>query len=108
MTLSSSGTSCRDKTPTACQATPAAGTSLLGWLVQTAFVAVVEGTYETFRHPRGFTQGKSRQYLAVSAFPSIFGQNALISRMLGRKCKLSGAGRVAGQRRLRRVTRGWF
>lgn len=108
MTLSSSGTLCRENTPTICQTAPVCGTSLLGWLVQTAFIAVMEGAYETFRNQRGFSKGKIPQYLASSSFPSIFGQSTLISRLLSRKCKLSGAGRVAGQRRLRRVTRGWF
>ena len=76
--------------------------TLVGWLIQTAFVAVVEGTCETFSDSRGSNEGRRPGRSARFTFPLNFYQHALISRAWGRESKLSMAGRVAGERRRRR------
>lgn len=77
------------------------GSTLVGWLIQTAFIAVVEGTCETFYESRGFDQGVRPGTSSRFAFPLNFYQNALISKAWGRESKLFTTGRVAGQRRWR-------
>ena len=87
--------------------------TLVGWLIQTAVIAVVEGTCETISESRGFKEGQRRLPPArrLSAarlvFPLNFHHYALISKVWGRESKLSKAGHVAGhvvsERRRRRV-----
>jgi len=83
--------------------------SLVGWLVQTAFIAVVEGTCETYYESRGSNVGPRRlpttRRLPIGrfVFPLNFHHYALISKVWGRESKLSTAGHVAGLRRRRRA-----
>jgi hypothetical protein len=106
------------------------GASLVGWLIQTAFISVMEGTCETYYGSRGSIEGRfsrglrlaSRLRIATGArrlqqrkrsqyrkfvFALSFTQHALISKVWGRESKLSKfghvTGHVAGRRHSRRV-----
>jgi hypothetical protein len=79
------------------------GSSLVGWLIQTAFICVVEGTCETFYESRGSNQGVQPGSTSRFAFPLNFYQNTLISKIWSRESRFSTTGRVAGQRRRRRA-----
>jgi hypothetical protein len=83
----------------------------MGWLIQTAVIAVVEGTCETFAGSRSSNERgaavapraslpPSRQWLALN-----FYQNALISRLGRQQSKITTAGYVVGLRRRRRPAR---
>lgn len=85
---------------------PRFGSTLVGLLIQTAMIAVVEGTYETFCASRGYNQGACPASSGKSRFSLKFYQSALISKALGRKSKLYSTGYVAGQRRRRRAVSG--
>jgi len=85
---------------------PNFGSTLVGLLIQTAVIAIVEGTYETFCASRGCNQGAASASSAKPGFPLKFYQSALISKALGRKSKLCSTGCVAGQRRRRRAVSG--
>jgi hypothetical protein len=80
--------------------------TLVGWLIQTAVISVVEGTCETFAESRGLNEGLRPTVLSRFAFPLNFSQSALISKALGRESKLSTTGYVAGQRRRWRAVSG--
>jgi hypothetical protein len=80
--------------------------TLVGWLIQTAFLSVVEETCETFSESRGFYSRRGRHTPSRLIFPLNLYQHALISRMRGRESKLSSVGHVAGVRRRRRAVRG--
>jgi hypothetical protein len=88
-------------------ATPLGGTYFT-WLLQTAMIAFIDGAGETLRNWWGLTRGFRSEAASQSVFSSNFCQNALISTPLGRECNLYSVGYVAGQRRRRRVFRGWF
>lgn len=77
--------------------------TLVGWLIQTALIAIVRGTCETYSGSRGSLEGRRRLPVSRFAFPLNFYQNALISKARGRESKLSMTGYVAGQRRCRRA-----
>jgi hypothetical protein len=85
---------------------PGFNTTLVGLLIQTALISVVEGTYETFSASRGFNLGSCPASSGKSRFSLKFYQSALISKALGRKSKLYSTGRVAGQRHRRRAVSG--
>jgi hypothetical protein len=85
---------------------PGIGPNLIGWLIQTAAIAVVEGACETIYKWRGFTEGDFPEVAAKSAFLSHFPQIALISKAVGRKSELNATGYVAGLRRHRRAVDG--
>jgi hypothetical protein len=80
--------------------------TFVGWLIQTALIAVVEGTCETLSGSRGSNEGQRPVSSPRFAFPLKFYQHALISKAGGRESKLSPTGHVAGQRRRRRAVFG--
>jgi hypothetical protein len=86
--------------------------TLVGWLIQTAMIAVVKQTCENLSESRGShevrrrlpaVQGLSRARLV---FPRNFYQHALISKVWRRESKLSKAGHVVGERRRGRAVPG--
>lgn len=84
--------------------------SLVGWLIQTAVISVVEGTCETFTGARGFSEeplAASRAAVRASRFslPVKFYQNTLISHAGDQESNSRIAGYVAGLRRWRRTVR---
>src|SRR3989304_4377282 len=95
-----------DSTLPTCRSAERFSSTFVGWLIQTAFVAVVQGTCETLSESRGFKAGRTRTAPAGSAFPFNFGQIALIFKAFNRKSKLSSTGYVAGPRRRRRTVPG--
>jgi hypothetical protein len=82
------------------------GSTLVGWLIQMAFISVVERACETYYESRGSSEGLRPGSSSRLAFPFSFYQHARISRALGRESKLSKAGYVAGQRRRWRAVSG--
>jgi hypothetical protein len=82
--------------------------TLVGWLIQTAFLAVVQGTCETLYDSRGSKEGSRPVPSSRLVFPLNFYQHALISKAWRRESKLSKVGHVAGLRRRRRAVRGYF
>lgn len=99
--------SCATPAPN-CRSLSPLGSTLFVWLVQTAFLAVIEGACETLQNQQGLPIGGGLARRRRRTISLNFSQNTLISRLAGRKFNLSTVGYVAGGRRLRRVVRGWF
>jgi hypothetical protein len=90
----------------ACPTAPRFSSSLVGWLIQTAVIAVVEGTCETYYESRGSESGLRPESSAKFAFPLNVQQSALISKIWSRESKLFTTGYVAGERPRRRAVTG--
>ncbi len=82
--------------------------TFVGWLIQTAVIAVVQGICDTFYESRGFTKGLRPDLSAKLLFSLKFYQLTLISKVLGQKSNLSTSGRVAGERHAWRAVLGWL
>jgi hypothetical protein len=108
--LCSVGASISSRAP---QNSQVSASNLVGWLIQTAVISVVEGTCETFTGSRGSVGGSRSATAATLLSPLKFLlritiAQGLISSTLGQKSKLFSTGYVAGRRLRRRAVPGKY